>query len=84
MDSENAAPRLLEFQRLIPDSVGIAMRAADPADFLGWVRERLLNYVVPDFVHVMIEGRIVKSGDKELAQEIRTTVRERLIEEFAE
>jgi Fe-S cluster assembly ATP-binding protein len=29
--------------------------------------QRLLNYVVPDFVHVMIEGRIVKSGGKELA-----------------
>jgi hypothetical protein len=48
VDPENAAPRLLEFQRLIPDSVGIAMRAADPADFLGWVRERLLNYAAPD------------------------------------
>ena len=48
MDSENSAPRLLEFQRLIPDSVGIAMRAADPADFLCWVRERLLNYAAPD------------------------------------
>jgi len=48
VDSENAAPRLLEFQRLIPDSVGIALRAADPADFLGWVRERLLNYAAPD------------------------------------
>jgi len=29
--------------------------------------QRLLNYVVPDFVHVMIEGRIVESGGKELA-----------------
>src|SRR5207247_5418854 len=29
--------------------------------------QRLLNYVVPDFVHVMIDGRIVKSGGKELA-----------------
>jgi tetratricopeptide (TPR) repeat protein len=48
VDSENAAPRLLEFQRLIPDSVGIALRAADPADFLGWVRERLLQYAAPD------------------------------------
>lgn len=47
MDSENAAPRLLEFQRLIPDSVGIAMRAADPADFLAWVRARLLKYAAP-------------------------------------
>src|SRR3954468_6670921 len=29
--------------------------------------QRLLNYVVPDVVHVMIDGRIVKSGDRELA-----------------
>jgi tetratricopeptide (TPR) repeat protein len=48
LNSENAAPQPLEFQRLIPDSVGIAMRAADPADFLGWVRERLLGYAAPD------------------------------------
>jgi tetratricopeptide (TPR) repeat protein len=48
VDSQNAAPRLLEFQRLIPDSVGIAMRSADPADFLGWVRSRLLRYAPPN------------------------------------
>ena len=29
--------------------------------------QRLLNYIVPDYVHVLVEGRIVKSGDKELA-----------------
>jgi Fe-S cluster assembly ATP-binding protein len=27
----------------------------------------LLNYIVPDFVHVLYQGRIVKSGDKSLA-----------------
>lgn len=32
--------------------------------------QRLLNYVVPDFVHVLSEGRIVKSGGKELALEL--------------
>jgi len=32
--------------------------------------QRLLNYIVPDFVHVMYEGRIVKSGDKSLALEL--------------
>lgn len=32
--------------------------------------QRLLNYIVPDFVHVMYQGRIVKSGGKELAQEL--------------
>ena len=29
--------------------------------------QRLLNYIVPDFVHVLSDGRIVKSGDKDLA-----------------
>ena len=29
--------------------------------------QRLLNYIVPDFVHVLHEGQIVRSGDKELA-----------------
>jgi Fe-S cluster assembly ATP-binding protein len=32
--------------------------------------QRLLNYIVPDFVHVLSEGRIVKSGGKELALEL--------------
>ena len=29
--------------------------------------QRLLNYIVPDYVHVLVDGRIVKSGGKELA-----------------
>ena len=32
--------------------------------------QRLLNYIVPDFVHVMYDGRIVRSGDKSLAVEL--------------
>jgi len=32
--------------------------------------QRLLDYIVPDFVHVLMEGRIVKSGGKELAHEL--------------
>ena len=32
--------------------------------------QRLLNYIVPDFVHVLIDGRLVKSGGKELALEL--------------
>ena len=32
--------------------------------------QRLLNYIVPDFVHVMSNGRIVRSGGKELALEL--------------
>jgi len=34
--------------------------------------QRLLNYIVPDFVHVMEAGRIVKTGDKSLALELET------------
>jgi Fe-S cluster assembly ATP-binding protein len=34
--------------------------------------QRLLDYVVPDFVHVLSGGRIVKSGDKSLAQELES------------
>jgi Fe-S cluster assembly ATP-binding protein len=32
--------------------------------------QRLLNYIVPDFVHVLIDGRVVRSGDKQLALEL--------------
>ena len=32
--------------------------------------QRLLNYIVPDYVHVMIDGRLVQSGDKNLALEL--------------
>tara|TARA_B100000949_G_scaffold182538_1_gene163830 strand:- start:52 stop:801 length:750 start_codon:yes stop_codon:yes gene_type:complete len=32
--------------------------------------QRLLDYIVPDFVHVLVDGRIARSGDKELAQEL--------------
>jgi len=43
---------------------------ADRAILLVTHYQRLLNYVVPDFVHVMMDGRIVKSGGKELAVEL--------------
>ncbi len=32
--------------------------------------QRLLDYIVPDFVHVLVDGRIVLSGDKDLAHEL--------------
>ncbi len=34
--------------------------------------QRLLNYIVPDFVHVMYDGRLVRSGDKSLALELES------------
>src|SRR6266849_3956919 len=47
-----------------------AMRGKDRAMVLVTHYQRLLNYIVPDFVHVLVDGRIVKSGGPELALEL--------------
>ncbi|MDO8539576.1 MAG: Fe-S cluster assembly ATPase SufC [Opitutaceae bacterium] len=45
--------------------------------------QRLLNYIIPDFVHVMYAGRIVKSGDKSLALELEAKGYDWVKKEFA-
>jgi Fe-S cluster assembly ATP-binding protein len=47
-----------------------AMRSKDRAMVVVTHYQRLLNEIVPDYVHVLAEGRIVKSGGKELALEL--------------
>jgi Fe-S cluster assembly ATP-binding protein len=47
-----------------------ALRRPDNATIVVTHYQRLLNYIVPDFVHVLANGRIVKSGGKELAYEL--------------
>jgi Fe-S cluster assembly ATP-binding protein len=47
-----------------------AMRAPDRTVLVVTHYQRLLNYIVPDFVHVLTDGRIVRSGGKELALEL--------------
>ncbi|MGH6989709.1 MAG: Fe-S cluster assembly ATPase SufC [Stellaceae bacterium] len=49
------------------------LRAPDRAIIVITHYQRLLNYVEPDFVHVLSEGRIVRSGDKSLAVELEKT-----------
>jgi Fe-S cluster assembly ATP-binding protein len=46
------------------------MRSPERAILLVTHYQRLLNYIVPDFVHVLADGRIVRSGGKELAFEL--------------
>jgi Fe-S cluster assembly ATP-binding protein len=46
--------------------------------------QRLLNYIVPDHVHVMVQGRIVRSGEKELALELEEKGYDWVKEEVAE
>jgi Fe-S cluster assembly ATP-binding protein len=45
--------------------------------------QRLLDYIVPDFVHVLYDGKIVKSGDKKLALELEKKGYDWIIKEFA-
>ena len=47
-----------------------AMRAADRGFLLITHYQRLLDYITPDYIHVMAEGRIVRSGGPELAHEL--------------
>ena len=47
-----------------------AMRSPDRAILVVTHYQRLLNYIVPDVVHVLVEGRIVKSGGPELALQL--------------
>jgi Fe-S cluster assembly ATP-binding protein len=47
-----------------------ALRRADRAMIVITHYQRLLNYIVPDFIHVLHEGRIIRSGTKELALEL--------------
>jgi Fe-S cluster assembly ATP-binding protein len=47
-----------------------AMRNPERAMLVVTHYQRLLDYVVPDFVHVLVQGRIVRSGGPELALEL--------------
>jgi Fe-S cluster assembly ATP-binding protein len=55
--------------RVVADGIN-SLRRPDNAMLLVTHYQRILNYVVPDAVHVLIGGRIVRSGGKELALEI--------------
>ena len=55
--------------RIVADGIN-AMRSADRSMVLVTHYQRLLNYVSPDFVHVMVGGKIARSGGKDLALEL--------------
>jgi len=55
--------------KVVSDGVN-ALRSPDRAIVVVTHYQRLLNYIVPDYVHVLSGGRIVKSGGKELALEL--------------
>lgn len=55
--------------KIVADGVN-ALRGPDRSFVVVTHYQRLLNYIVPDFVHILMDGRIVKSGTKELALEL--------------
>jgi Fe-S cluster assembly ATP-binding protein len=55
--------------RIVASGVN-SLRTPDRAMIVVTHYQRLLNYIVPDFLHVLVEGRIVREGGKELALEL--------------
>jgi Fe-S cluster assembly ATP-binding protein len=55
--------------RIVADGVN-SLRSPERAFLVITHYQRLLNYIVPDYVHVLIDGKIVRSGDKNLALEL--------------
>ena len=63
----------LDIDALKTVSEGVnALRSDDRSIVMITHYQRLLDYIVPDFVHVLSDGKIVKSGDKELAKELES------------
>ncbi|MGA2865399.1 MAG: Fe-S cluster assembly ATPase SufC [Verrucomicrobiota bacterium] len=59
------------------------LRRPDNAQLVITHYQRLLNYIVPDFVHVLAEGRILRTGDKQLALELEAKGYDWLLKEEA-
>jgi len=57
--------------KIVADGVNL-MRSPDRGFLIITHYQRLLDYIVPDVVHVMYDGKIVHSGDAELAKELES------------
>ncbi|MGM0915389.1 MAG: Fe-S cluster assembly ATPase SufC [Pseudomonadota bacterium] len=68
--------------RVVADGVN-SLRAEDRGILLVTHYQRLLDYIVPDHVHVLIDGRIAKSGDADLARELESRGYDWVLEESA-
>jgi len=55
------------------------MKSKDRSFIIVTHYQRILNYIQPDFVHILVDGKIVKSGTKELALDIETNGYENII-----
>ena len=64
--------------KAVSDGVNI-MKSKDRSFIIVTHYQRILNYIQPDFVHILVDGKIVKSGTKELALDIETNGYENII-----
>jgi len=69
--------------RIVANGVNI-LKSAENATIVITHYQRLLDYIVPDFVHVLYDGRIVKTGTKELALELEEKGYDWIKAEFAQ
>ena len=66
--------------RVVANGVN-SMRKEENAIIIVTHYQRLLNYIIPDFVHVLVDGEIINSGDKNLALELEEKGYDRIVEE---
>ncbi|MEC7838170.1 MAG: Fe-S cluster assembly ATPase SufC [Chloroflexota bacterium] len=64
--------------KAVSDGVNL-MRSKDRSFIIVTHYQRILNYIEPDYVHILVDGEIVKSGTKELALDIETNGYENII-----
>lgn len=68
--------------KIVADGVN-KLKSPDKATIVVTHYQRLLEYIIPDYVHVLYQGRIVKSGDKSLALELESKGYDWIKEELA-
>ena len=68
--------------RIVANGVN-KLKSKDNASIVITHYQRLLDYIVPDFVHVLYDGKIVKTGPKELALELEEKGYDWIKEEFS-
>ncbi|RAW06112.1 Fe-S cluster assembly ATPase SufC [Halomonas elongata] len=72
----------IDAMKVVADGVN-SLRGEDKGILLVTHYQRLLDYIVPDHVHVLVDGRIVKSGDADLARELESRGYDWVVEDSA-
>ncbi len=72
----------IDAMKVVAEGVN-SLRSAERAILMVTHYQRLLDYIEPDYVHVLVDGRIVKSGNKDLALELESRGYEWVTEESA-